>query len=266
MPGARLPDGDWLDLVADLLDRPLTSWPEEQVVDLLRRTFELFTCSYSDSGPGRPRTHRIWPLEDPLGGHRQEILQWAEERGPAEHPLLRFYLATGERVPLQTVDVPARFLDRPSRAGWDEVSRLTDSRYQLALPLRLSGTSRRALVLGRSTPFSATELGLATRICRLLTGVDRQLAALRATGPVLPEPQDAEFLTVRETAVLRLLSAGLTSSAIGHRLCISERTVHKHLGHVYAKLGVGDRLTAVLCGQQLGLLPVRVPVAAVGGR
>jgi DNA-binding NarL/FixJ family response regulator len=64
-------------------------------------------------------------------------------------------------------------------------------------------------------------------------------------------------LTPRELAVLGQLADGLTAAAIGRKLLITERTVHKHLERLYTKLGVGDRLAAVLRAQRLGLLPVR---------
>ena len=53
-------------------------------------------------------------------------------------------------------------------------------------------------------------------------------------------------LTARERGVIMLLGDGMTAVAIAHRLCISPRTVHKHLENIYAKLGVRDRLGAVL--------------------
>ncbi|GAA5124556.1 response regulator transcription factor [Pseudonocardia adelaidensis] len=62
-------------------------------------------------------------------------------------------------------------------------------------------------------------------------------------------------LTPRELAVLGELADGLTAAAIGRKLLITERTVHKHLERL--KLGVGDRLAAVLRAQRLGLLPAR---------
>ena len=61
-------------------------------------------------------------------------------------------------------------------------------------------------------------------------------------------------LTSRELAVLHLLVEGCTALAMAHRLGISVRTVQKHLEHVYRKLGVGDRLGAVLTAQRVGLL------------
>ena len=65
---------------------------------------------------------------------------------------------------------------------------------------------------------------------------------------------DVMGLTCRELAVLHLLVEGCTAVAMAHRLGISVRTVQKHLEHVYRKLGVTDRLRAVLAAQEAGLL------------
>ena len=70
-------------------------------------------------------------------------------------------------------------------------------------------------------------------------------------------------LTPRELAVLELLASGLTAAAIGHRLGIAERTVQTHLQHRYAKLGVSDRLDAVLRARRIGLLGTQFPSPAV---
>jgi DNA-binding NarL/FixJ family response regulator len=64
-------------------------------------------------------------------------------------------------------------------------------------------------------------------------------------------------LTPRELAVLGELADGLPAATIGRKLLITERAVHPHLERLYTKLGVGDRLAAVLQAQRLGLLPVR---------
>ena len=61
-------------------------------------------------------------------------------------------------------------------------------------------------------------------------------------------------MTRREHEVLRHLATSSTAARIGRQLRISERTVHKHLENLYAKLAVGDRLAAVLRAQDLGLL------------
>jgi ATP/maltotriose-dependent transcriptional regulator MalT len=68
-------------------------------------------------------------------------------------------------------------------------------------------------------------------------------------------------LTCRELTILTLLSEGLTAEALARRLSISARTAGKHLEHIYRKLDVCDRLTAVQTAYELGVLKQRPLVA-----
>ncbi|MGC3993483.1 MAG: LuxR C-terminal-related transcriptional regulator [Propionicimonas sp.] len=61
-------------------------------------------------------------------------------------------------------------------------------------------------------------------------------------------------LTSRELEVLELLAQGLLATSIASRLELSPRTVHKHLGNIYDKLGVHDRLVAVSMARGRGLV------------
>ena len=85
----------------------------------------------------------------------------------------------------------------------------------------------------------------------LLRALDRHVAALATVG----ETEEVCPLTPRERVVLQLLADGLTAQAIASRLAVSRRTVHKHLEHLYRKLGAADRLTAVVREQGQGWLP-----------
>jgi DNA-binding NarL/FixJ family response regulator len=77
-------------------------------------------------------------------------------------------------------------------------------------------------------------------------------AAARA---VLTSSQDPRRrLSGREAEVLRLVAEGCTNRAVGTRLGIGEATVKTHLGHVYEKLGVTDRASAVRTAWELGLV------------
>ncbi len=49
-------------------------------------------------------------------------------------------------------------------------------------------------------------------------------------------------LTPAELNVVRLVGEGLPNKDIAERLFVSPRTVHAHLGHVYAKLGINSRV------------------------
>jgi DNA-binding CsgD family transcriptional regulator len=52
-------------------------------------------------------------------------------------------------------------------------------------------------------------------------------------------------LTHREWEIVHLVAEGLTEAEIGDVLCISRRTVHNHLTHVYSKAGVRNRAQLV---------------------
>ncbi|HEV7148961.1 MAG TPA: HD domain-containing phosphohydrolase [Pedococcus sp.] len=60
-------------------------------------------------------------------------------------------------------------------------------------------------------------------------------------------------LTAREVEILGLLSRGLTSSQIAHRLVISPKTVRNHVEHIYLKAGVTNRTGAALFALEHGL-------------
>lgn len=65
-----------------------------------------------------------------------------------------------------------------------------------------------------------------------------------------------EPLTPREHEVLELLSRGLNNRDIASRLGVAEITVRTHVGHVLGKLGVSNRVEAVLYALQKGLVPL----------
>ena len=69
----------------------------------------------------------------------------------------------------------------------------------------------------------------------------------------------AEPLSQRELEVLGLVAAGTTNREAAARLFISEATVKTHLLHIYAKLGVTDRASAVAEAFNRGLLTPERP-------
>jgi ATP/maltotriose-dependent transcriptional regulator MalT len=69
-----------------------------------------------------------------------------------------------------------------------------------------------------------------------------------------PAAAPAETLTDRELEILRLVADGSTNREAAKRLFISEATVKTHLLHVYGKLGVRDRASAVAEAYKRGLL------------
>jgi DNA-binding NarL/FixJ family response regulator len=87
----------------------------------------------------------------------------------------------------------------------------------------------------------------------LSPAVTKRVIRRFARTPRPAPPPALDELTAREREVLRLIAAGLSNTEIGQELFISEGTVKTHVTHVLQKLGLRDRVQAVVLVHQTGL-------------
>jgi LuxR family maltose regulon positive regulatory protein len=71
----------------------------------------------------------------------------------------------------------------------------------------------------------------------------------RTQAQALPKP-----LSERELQVLHLLVQGVSNQEIAQELVIALDTVKRHVGHIFSKLGVNNRVQAIKLARELHLL------------
>ncbi|MCZ2860736.1 helix-turn-helix transcriptional regulator [Blastococcus sp. VKM Ac-2987] len=256
MSGPTTYPAAWLELVGDILQgRPGTlEFPHADVAELLLRSFDAACCSLNVvDAAWTDHVIGVWP-----NGYLPTTPPSGELPDATTHPLIRWYSVTGSCEAQILGRVPREVASARMAADWSAFARPFGITHQLALPLRLGDGAQAYVVSRPDDDYHDADAELADLVRPALAALVCQQDLMGGVPNWQIERVRDTRLTEREYAVLRLLGAGLTAQSIARRLHTSPRTVHKHLEHLYRKLGVRDRLVAVQRAREAGLLATPV--------
>jgi DNA-binding CsgD family transcriptional regulator len=208
---------------------------------------ELTTLSICHLVSGRRTVHgdaagSIGPAERECFDHHFREHPLVQVHGERLHPHVH---RINDSMPLSAFRRTPLYADYYQRIGIDHV---------LALPVHQSNGWLVSWVLNRrGRDFSDREAALLDQVRAPLARLfeqtgwsSRAAAARRDPEPGAPALLALLPLTPREREVLQWVAAGKTDRDVAAIVGSSVRTVHKHLQHIYAKLGVETRTAAVM--------------------
>ncbi len=212
-------------------------------------------CAGCAPSRDRPRTGpSCWPRgwTPSWPGRRRGRAGSAEElRGPHRgtgSPLLRGLADQAEGAVLLAADRPGRRPRRPA-AGAAALERTRP-------PARLRAGARpgRPVPAGDWATRSRPTWSSRPPASASSAWAPRRTSPASTTPRRRPDRPGPGGLTDREIEVVRLVAAGHTNRAIAGRLCLSEKTVARHLANIYAKLDVPSRAAATAYAYDHGLV------------
>jgi DNA-binding CsgD family transcriptional regulator len=175
--------------------------------------------------------HRVLPDCELLRGEVLTLLAIGRYGAPNDRARSRRYLLRGSEGPFDS-------LERPALALFDALTYQRDGRFDEAAALAAAAAEgfrrSRAPLLEAAALEIAGDYEAAVALYRACGAVDdvRRLSA----GPgAIP------LLSTREREVATLAAEGRSNLEIARTLSISHKTVEKHLGSAYQKLGLSSR-------------------------
>jgi predicted ATPase/DNA-binding CsgD family transcriptional regulator len=170
--------------------------------------------------------------------------------GGLPHKLIRYVARTETEI----------LWDKRSAGGisWNEPYLANREDFSLAcLPIRYCGVFIGILYLEKSGEGGLGDALLPFVKAFIPSLLNRQTRIRETNIPSVLKPQlEKATFTERELEVLRLLAEGMSNAEISRELCITLGTVSNHLGNIFAKLEVDNRIKAVLKAKELKIIQI----------
>ena len=129
----------------------------------------------------------------------------------------------------------------------------------------LKSTKPAALIDAVKTVASGTAVTAPRLTAKLIEHYLRPAPPQHQAGGHANGPRGAlDLLSPRERDIFAAIVRGLTNSEIGAEFVLAPSTIKSHINSIFAKLGLRDRVHAVILGYELGL-PLRPPGGSGGG-
>src|SRR5689334_21543879 len=112
----------WLDFTADLLTRPLSELPREEIARQLIDSFDSDGCALTSTSKNSENSV-FWPPDSWGGPLEYDNAEIAALESSGHNPIVQFYAATGGTLATQIADVPTIFHKDWQRRGLDSYYR-----------------------------------------------------------------------------------------------------------------------------------------------
>ena len=220
--------------------------------------FEHVPCShasYTDYPTDRAATRlKVIPFDVDTSAIERSMAEHIYDQPLSDHPFVSHYFYDWRPVtPLRMSDLISERQLRATRV-YSQVFHPARVTHSLGIINRRASLTDNAgyALMRQGRDFTDDEVALAILVQPILQALGRCLSIVEEH---LPAEATSEIrLTPAELDVLRLLATGMTAVAIGHVRRTSPRTVRKHIESIYDKLGVHDRLQAVLYAEAAGIV------------
>ena len=164
-----------------------------------------------------------------------------------EYPFVRRFMATGDGTAARNSDMVTSMRSFRRTTVYGEHFEPRRARFQANLGWDAGGVLTGMGLYRERRDFDTDEMAALEQTRQLMAAAAQYRSVLDVLEPECTTGRrstTSETLSPRQQAVLALVATGATDAQIALRLQITERTVRKHVGDIFRRLGVDNRVAA----------------------